>query len=104
MYFTIIESIEGEEDVVDEVKDEEEDYETTTNSSKSTTIVSNEKLAEVGKRVILDSLRAYLRTSLPHLPEEGVEAITNFLTREELLAHVSFHIGTLDLVLSQVYV
>ena len=73
-----------------------------TTSSKST-IVSNEKLAEVGKRVILDSLRAYLRTSLPHLPEEGVEAITNFLTREELLAHASFHIGTLDLVLSQVY-
>lgn len=93
-----LESIEDEEDVVEE--EDKEDLETT--SSKST-IVSNEKLAEVGKRVILDSLRAYLRTSLPHLPEEGVEAITNFLTREELLAHVSFHIGTLDLVLSQEY-
>ena len=63
---------------------------------------TNEDLAVEGRNVIENTLKTYLRTALPHLPEEGVEAITKFLTREELLAHVSFHIGTLDLVQSVV--
>ena len=65
-------------------------------------MVSNEKLAQEGKKCILDTLKVYLRTTLPYLPEEGIEAVTKFLTSEELLAHVSFHIGTLDLVLTEV--
>ena len=63
---------------------------------------TNEDLVVEGRNVIENTLKTYLRTALPHLPEEGVEAITKFLTREELLAHVSFHIGTLDLVQSVV--
>ena len=63
---------------------------------------ANDELAVEGKNIIDETLKTYLRTSLPHLPEEGVEAITKFLTKEELLAHVSFHIGTLDLVQSVV--
>ena len=78
--------------------DDGENHETTS----SATLVSNEKLAEEGKKCILDTLKVYLRTTLPYLPEEGIEAVTKFLTSEELLAHVSFHIGTLDLVLTEV--
>ena len=63
---------------------------------------ANEDLVVQGRNIIENTLKTYLRTALPHLPEEGVEAITKFLTREELLAHVSFHIGTLDLVQSVV--
>ena len=63
---------------------------------------TNENLASIGRKVIGDSLRGYLRWALPYLPEEGVEAVTEFLTEDKLLAHVSFHIGTMDLILSPV--
>ena len=37
------------------------------------------------------------------MPEEGVQAVVNFLTTDQLLAHVSFHIGTLDLIMTVDY-
>ena len=60
-------------------------------------------LSIVGGDLIDATLKAFVRTALPYLPEEGVEAIKNFLTTEEMLAHISFHIGTKDLVLSKEY-
>jgi hypothetical protein len=55
--------------------------------------------------LILDTNRmfsySYVRLVLPKLPEDGVAAIVRHLTSEDLLAHVSFHIGTKDLVLSE---
>ena len=39
---------------------------------------------------------------LPKLPDDAVSAVVDHLTSEELLAHISFHIGTKDLVLSEV--
>ena len=66
-------------------------------------ITSNEQLAESGRKVIQESLRGYLRWAMPFLPEEGVEAFTHFLMQKKMLAHVSFHIGTMDLILSEVH-
>ena len=63
---------------------------------------TNEKLAQEGSAIINQSLSAYVRWALPYLPEEGVQAVKNFLTQDQLLAHVSFHIGTLDLILTEV--
>ena len=63
---------------------------------------TNENLSAVGRKVIEESLTSYVRWALPYLPEEGVEAVVTFLTTEQLLAHVSFHIGTMDLILSEV--
>ena len=63
---------------------------------------TNENLSAVGRKVIDESLTSYVRWALPYLPEEGVEAVVTFLTTEQLLAHVSFHIGTMDLILSEV--
>ena len=56
-----------------------------------------------GSLIINQSLCAYVRWALPYLPEEGVQAVVNFLTGDELLAHVSFHIGTLDLIMTVDY-
>jgi dsRNA-specific ribonuclease len=56
-----------------------------------------------GSLIINQSLCAYVRWALPYLPEEGVQAVVNFLTGDNLLAHVSFHIGTLDLIMTVDY-
>jgi len=64
---------------------------------------SNEDLAMKGSLIINQSLCAYVRWALPYLPEEGVQAVVNFLTGDNLLAHVSFHIGTLDLIMTVDY-
>ena len=67
-----------------------------------TDLSSNESLAQKGREIIEATLRGYLRVAMPFLPEEGVDAFTNFLMQKKLLAHVSFHIGTMDLILSEV--
>lgn len=64
---------------------------------------SNQSLSIVGGDLIDATLKAFVRTALPYLPEEGVDAIKNFLTTEEMLAHISFHVGTKDLILSKEY-
>ena len=46
----------------------------------------------------------YVRAALPYLPEEGVEAFVGFLTSEETMADISFHIGTKDLIMAEVSV
>lgn len=48
------------------------------------------------------TLRTYLNFALPDLPADGVEAFVNFLTTDKMLAHVSFLIGTKDLLLCEV--
>jgi hypothetical protein len=65
-------------------------------------IQTNTKLATEGRKLISESLRGYLRTTLPYLPEEGVQAVCNKLCQDKLLARVSFHIGTMDLILVEV--
>jgi len=64
---------------------------------------SNSELAMSGDDILEDVVASYTRTALPNLPEEGVEAVTNYLTTDEKLAHVSFHLGTMDLILSKEY-
>jgi len=64
---------------------------------------SNAVMALRGDDIVEEVVSAYVRTALPHLPEEGVSALTAHLTTDEKLAHVSFHLGTMDLVLSKEY-
>ena len=85
-------------DYFDAEKERQRDLEITTD------FCSNIQLAESGRKVIEESLRGYLRWAMPFLPEEGVDAFTHFLMQKKLLAHVSFHIGTMDLILSEVVV
>ena len=64
---------------------------------------SNAVMALRGDDILEEVVSAYVRTALPHLPEEGVSALTAHLTTDEKLAHVSFHLGTMDLVLTKEY-
>ena len=64
---------------------------------------SNENLALIGNNIIGDTLKAFVRIALPNIPEEGVEAIKSYLTSDEMLSRISFHIGTKDLILSKEY-
>ena len=41
---------------------------------------SNSELAMSGDDILEDVVASYTRTALPNLPEEGVEAVTNYLT------------------------
>jgi len=64
---------------------------------------SNFEMAVRGEDILDEVVAGYVRTAFPWLPEEGVRAIHAFLTTDEKLAHVSFHIGTMDLILSKEY-
>jgi len=64
---------------------------------------SNVEMVLKGEDVIEEVVLGYARAALPSLPEEGVHAILAHLTTDQKLAHVSFHIGTMDLVLTQEY-
>merc|ERR1712080_639002 len=56
-----------------------------------------------GTKRITDTLTHWLRGALPHFPEEGVEAVVGYLTKEEMVADIGFHLGLRELVLSNVY-
>ena len=49
---------------------------------------SNEDLAMKGSLIINQSLCAYVRWALPYLPEEGVQAVVNFLTTVRFMLYL----------------
>lgn len=63
----------------------------------------NSRLARTGYQIVAQTLAGYVQLCLPKLPPDGVEAIVKHLMSEDHLAHVSFHIGTKDLILSEEY-
>jgi len=60
-------------------------------------------LADKGILCMEDILHRWLRAALPCFPEEGVSAVLRYLTEEEHLAQVGFHLGLRELVHSPVY-
>jgi len=62
-------------------------------------LTDNRELVIKGSDFIDDIVQRYLRTVLPRLPEEGILEIHNFLTCIDTLSHISFHIGTSELIL-----
>lgn len=64
---------------------------------------SNERLSEEGEKLMTRVVVDWLRGAFPYLPEEGVQAVKQFLLSEDLLAEISFHTGTKDLILSVDY-
>lgn len=63
----------------------------------------NSDLVMQGTQCIQDTLARWLRGALPYFPEEGVRAVLGYLTGEEMLANVGFHLGLKELVLSTEY-
>jgi len=64
---------------------------------------SNKNLSVKGAELIETVVAGWLRAALPDFPEEGVQAVVGYLTCEDMLAEVAFHIGTRDLVLTKDY-
>ncbi|VVC35835.1 Ribonuclease III domain [Cinara cedri] len=62
-------------------------------------LADNSKLVTKGSNFIDDIVNRYLHTVLPRLPEEGIIEIQKYLTSTETLSHISFHIGTSELIL-----
>jgi len=69
----------------------------------STGLIDNSELANKGVAIINEALTHWLRSALPFLPEEGINAILQYLTSENMIADIAFHIGLRELVLSEEY-
>lgn len=67
-----------------------------------TNLVDNKELAQDGEKIISDYVEAFVGTHLPAFPMEGVWAVRDYLLSDELLADVSKHLGTTELILSAV--
>jgi large subunit ribosomal protein L44 len=64
---------------------------------------SQQRLLQEGEEVLKGVVVSWLRGAFPALPEEGIQAVRDYLLSEETLANVSFHLGTKDLILSVEY-
>ncbi len=68
----------------------------------ATAVGDNSELAAAGEEAVREALEEFLRPAFPYLPEEGVQALVRHLTGVDVIADVSFHIGTKDLIKSEV--
>merc|ERR1712001_777297 len=66
-------------------------------------LTDNSELAEKGDEIIKTVLTRWLRSAYPLLPEEMITEVRQFLTTEQLLAEVGFHIGLREIILSEEY-
>ncbi|KAH3890858.1 hypothetical protein DPMN_014947 [Dreissena polymorpha] len=66
-------------------------------------VEDNTKLAHEGRILASDFVKAYLRYSYPHLFEEGICAIHDFLMSHSTLFHVASNLGVRDLIQSPTY-
>lgn len=60
----------------------------------------NAELAEEGFALMSSYLKVYLRNFYPYMFEEGISAVHDYLTTDEMLAYIARHIGCEDLILS----
>lgn len=67
-------------------------------------LVDNRKLIENGENFISKIVKEFLENNLPQFPEEGRNAVHDYLLSETVLSNISFHIGTKDIILSAVSV
>lgn len=61
----------------------------------------NMELIKEGENFLTSFIKGYLRNVLPRFPEEGICAVHDYLMSNQVLAHVSSHIGTKDLLLCE---
>lgn len=62
----------------------------------------NLELAKRGEEIVHKYVTAFVRSHLPLYPDEGVNAIKDFLLSREKLALVSTQLGTKELILDAV--
>lgn len=67
-----------------------------------TNLKDNSELARNGAELLSNYVEMFISAHLPKLPTVGVRAVRDYLLSDEVLANVSKHIGTKDLLLSAV--
>ncbi|XP_023941700.1 39S ribosomal protein L44, mitochondrial [Bicyclus anynana] len=63
----------------------------------------NRNLAEEGRKFMKQYIQLYLEAALPKFPIEGINGICDHLMSENVLANVSLHLGTKDIILADEY-
>eukprot|EP00058_Branchiostoma_floridae_P026095 XP_002611585.1 hypothetical protein BRAFLDRAFT_117159 [Branchiostoma floridae] len=58
----------------------------------------NSQLAEQGWQVTTNYIHSFLRAEFPLLPDEGVKAIHDYVTQEDMLVWIANHLGVKDLI------
>lgn len=66
-------------------------------------LLDNRDLAEKGFKIAETYISAFLKYHLPNYPSEGLSAIQNYLLSDSNLAHVSFNLGTKDIIMAAEY-
>lgn len=85
------------------VRVEEEKRKSMVVESVQLNMKSNTDLISRGQEVMSSFLKRYLRHCFKLVPEEGICAIHDYLTSDDILGHISFNIGTKDLIFSAEY-
>lgn len=67
-----------------------------------TNLKDNSELARSGSDILSNYVEMFISSQLPKLPTVGVRSVRDYLLSDEMLANVSKHIGTSDLILSAV--
>ncbi|XP_054155229.1 39S ribosomal protein L44, mitochondrial-like, partial [Oppia nitens] len=70
-------------------------------SDVSINVKDNNHFIQIGQNICNSYIKPYLRHFLPRLPEEGIQAIYDYLMSEEVLSDVAKWIGCIDLVLCE---
>ncbi|XP_078682634.1 large ribosomal subunit protein mL44-like [Branchiostoma floridae x Branchiostoma belcheri] len=58
----------------------------------------NSHLAELGWELTTNYIHRFIRAEFPLLPEEGVKAIHDYVTQEDMLVWIAKHLGVKDLI------
>lgn len=61
---------------------------------------SNKGIIAHGVNILIQFIPRYLRQTYQFLPEEGISAVCQYLISDDVLSHVSYNIGTKDLIFS----
>lgn len=64
---------------------------------------SNSSLSALGEDVMSKFLLRYLRVAFQYLPEEGIRALHDYLISDDVLSHVSYNLGTKELIFCAEY-
>ncbi|OWF55290.1 39S ribosomal protein L44, mitochondrial-like [Mizuhopecten yessoensis] len=64
---------------------------------------SNEQLAKQGEKLASRYVKAYLRATYPEMFEEGISAVHDYLTSDEMFAYVGSQLGLKDIILKMDY-
>ncbi|CAB3246154.1 unnamed protein product [Arctia plantaginis] len=63
----------------------------------------NRELAKKGEEFMSHYIKTYLESVLPKFPLEGIKGVVKHLTSEAVLANISLHLGTKDIILASQY-